>query len=112
MLIIESEIKTYAFLSIASVVFSEEDATIRVQSEGGCNVFRVPVEGATKGETIVGIFVGKDGRTEIPHIPEGSRPRRGKLSKKEYEELEMGFEERVWDLYRGLPATIARGFGC
>lgn len=112
MLIIETETKTYAFLSISSIVFSEEDATIKVQSEGDCHVFRVPVEGTTKGATIVGIFVGKDGRTEIPHIPEGGRPRRGKLSEDEYEIKVEKFEERVWDLYRGLPATIARGFGC
>lgn len=111
MLIIVSETKTYAFLSVSSVECDGENATFTVRSEGRDYIFRVPIDGA-KGETIMWIFVGKDGNTEIPSVPEGGRPRRGKLSKEEYEELLMGFEERVWDLYRELPVKIARGFGC
>ena len=111
MLIIVSETKTYAFLSVSSVECDGENATFTVLSEGRDYAFRVPIDGA-KGETIMRILVDKDGRTEIPVVPEGGRPRRGKLSKKESEELMMGFEERVWDLYRELPVKIARGFGC
>jgi len=111
MLIIESETKTYAFLSVSSVECDGENATFTVRSEGRNYVFRVPIDG-TKGETIVRILVGKDGNTEIPVVPEGGRPRRGKLSEDEYETKVGAFEERVWDLYRGLPATIALGVGC
>lgn len=111
MLIIVSETKTYAFLSVSSVECDGENAVFTVRSEGRDYIFRVPIDGA-KGETIVQIFVGKDGKTEIPAFPECGRPRRGKLSAEKYDELVMEFEDKVWDLYRELPVKIARGFGC
>ncbi len=111
MLIIETTTKTYAFLSVASLESSQESGEFTVRSDGRGYTFRIPVEG-TKGETIVGIFAGKDGKTEIPHLPEGERPRRGRLSESAYEQALDEYEASIWEHYMALPGMIARGVGC